>query len=148
MSVWYQLGFRRPRIAAALGFLAAPIPAALIGALGTFIGPSWPDPVFGLIGYMIGFIIALFFGLPMFLLGKYLDLVRWWTAVIAGFLIGIVVEIATGWNLITDIDDLPDGITVSDVLMPLFIYGIGGACSGFLFWLVLTLVGGAPKTQR
>ena len=79
-----------------LGFLIAPlvIPIGLLPSEGLDHMPLQDqvlEVAFGfLVWYMYPLFFATIFALPLFLLLKRYDLVRWWVALIAGLLIGTV----------------------------------------------------------
>ena len=45
-----------------------------------------------LVVYPVAFIFACIFGLPLFLLARHLKLVRWWSAIASGLLVGCAVQ--------------------------------------------------------
>ncbi len=110
------------------GLLVAALLPATYGALMTQI-TSDPLPQLNLgfipIFYSFALLACVVLGLPTYLLGLRLKLVRWWSALIAGTFIGAFTAliIRSGHPLLGDFL----------VLCPL------GAATAFVFWLIVTL---------
>lgn len=106
-----------------LGFLAAPlIPAAYYGVLFPLSGNRDVVSVVGtfVVAYLLSVTGGLFLGGPIFLLLNKLSLVRWWSAVCSGALLGMLLRIVvTPRNL-----DFPSSL--------LFI--VFGGIGGLVFW--------------
>ena len=77
-------------------------------------------------GYIFTWIPVLIFGLPAFLVLRHLRLVRWWSAVAGGLIIGGVVSVA---------------IQHSIMAREFTVYTIAGTASGLCFWLIWILGG-------
>jgi len=128
----------RESTAAVIGFLAAPIIPGLALGLGTPLGP--PDlstvlaTMLGLlpVGYFFSLVAILVFGVPAFLLGRRLNLIRWWSAVISGFFIGVLVAVVFVRPRIVQFS--PDFIR--DDLRGFLFLGTTGALSALVFWLI------------
>lgn len=112
-----------------LAFAVAPLLPALVISL-MFFGPLESENLetFPFV-YLITLVAALVFGLPAFVLGKSLDLIRWWSALIVGFLIGAL--------LLTLFIGSIGGVWYQrDAFL---LYAGSGAVGGFVFWLVWRL---------
>ena len=104
----------------------APLTPAVFGALSTPITDKlellpilFLTPLF----YFYTFLATIFLGVPAFLLGRRLRLIKWWSALVAGTVIGALVAVLI-W--------LQSKIQVHDFIIfcPL------GAASAFTFWLI------------
>lgn len=117
--------------AAIIGFAIAPIVPALMVSLGTPVTPEGPDllTTIGLfpIGYLFSAAVTGLLGVPLFLLARRLNLVRWWSAVMAGSAIGIAGSIAFQWPNIGEINSSAN-----------VIYALTGALAAFVFWVIWT----------
>jgi hypothetical protein len=84
------------------------------------------------IGYPFAGIATAVFGVPLFLLGRRLGLIFWWSAIVAGFAIGILVHI------VIDLERFDYFLTqvMNGDVRSLLYYGVAGAISGFAFWLI------------
>jgi hypothetical protein len=122
--------------ASIIGFLVAPIVPALGAGLTTPIVGTSPSAkvVIALfpIAYEISFVAILVVGVPLFLIGRRLRLIRWWTALITGLVAGVVVALVFQWDLLTDVPTEPLNVQPATLLL----YGTEGALAAFLFWLV------------
>lgn len=112
-----------------LGFLAAPLVAAILMAALAPIGGGEDRIAWGLIPvfYVFALYATVLFGAPVFFLLRHVELVTWWSSVIAGLAIGALAGILTR---------LPSSPNLGDFIrvMPV------GAVSGFSFWLVWRFV--------
>lgn len=84
-----------------------------------------------LIFYSYAFAATLLLGLPSFLVFRRLKLVRWWSSIMSGVVIGLIAKIA--------VDPSGTGLGSS----ALVIWGGLGGLSALVFWLVWLL--GLPK---
>ena len=115
-------------VRAALGFLVAALLPAVAGALLT---PAVRGDIQALLGMTVVFLffsaaaIALF-GVPAFLLLHRFGLVRWWSAMGAGVLLGAIIGVAIR---------LPGTPQLQD----LAVMALMGAASALVFWLVWRL---------
>jgi hypothetical protein len=119
----------RRRTAAVLGFLSAPLVSALIGAALTPVTRTFDLRAFlGLVPvfYFFAAVVTVLLGIPAFLLLLRFKLVRWWSALGAGFLIGALVAL---------IMRSPNAIQPRDVL----VFAPTGAASALSFWLIWKL---------
>lgn len=110
-----------------VAFLIAPLSSALIGMARTdFLSGFSVITFFGwlLIFYFFSSVATLLFGMPLFLIFKKFDLVRWWAMTAAGILVGI---------LAARIFSMPGNMQLEGVLT----MAAMGASSAFSFWLVL-----------
>ena len=112
----------RQGLSIVLAVFAAPVFPALAIALMFYGELRLANLSFFILTYPLVLAVTLLLGLPTFALGLWLNLVRWWTAIIAGFLVGlfVVVVVGNGWG---DVEALE-------------LYGGSGAVAGFVFWLV------------
>jgi hypothetical protein len=114
---------------AVISFLVAPLfPAAMLGLLTPITGGvinTDPVSILGLmpVGYFFSAVATALLGVPAFLLLKHFDLVRWWSAIASGLVIGALVAIAIR---------LPSVVQARDLLV---MVPIGGA-SALIFWLI------------
>lgn len=117
----------RERFSTALAFAVAPLLPALAISRNFWRGGSVGDNIyFSLLIYAVTLIPTLTLGAAAFSLAHRLDLIRWWSALIIGALIGLLVAmLATS--------------TVGNVWFQPAVFrsaAAGGAVAGFVFWLV------------
>jgi hypothetical protein len=119
----------RKTSAAIIGCLIAPLISALIGAILTpatggrgLLSNLGLLPIF----YFFSAIVTILFGVPTFLLLRRLRLIKWWTSLAAGAVIGA---------LTIAIVRLPGNVQFHDFLIGAPI----GAASAFGFWLVWSM---------
>jgi hypothetical protein len=138
----------REAIATAVGFLIVPIIPGLAFGLGTPVTATGPDliTVLGLlpVGYFFSAVATVVFGVPLFLLGKHLKLIRWWSAIVAAFAVGILVEIVVN---LERLDYLYRQVMSGDDRSLLF-FGATGAISAFVFWLIWRQGEGRSPSQN
>lgn len=113
-----------------IGFVvAAALPALVLGAL-TLATPDGPTlgTIIGLSPFIFLYsaLVTGMLGVPAFFLGKRMKLIRWWSASISGFVIGVGAGIILQWQ---------SSIVSANTLS----YGALGVISGFAFWLVWQL---------
>jgi hypothetical protein len=121
--------FARQGNATSAAFLIAPLVPSMLSAVLSPIGSHWALATlvgFFVISYLITLAFEVALGLPILLLMARFRLVRWWTALISGLIVGVVVAIALR---------LPNLVEVRDVL----VLGLEGAASAFTFWVVWIL---------
>lgn len=109
-----------------LGFAGAPIIPAIYGAFTTPIARDFEmlrQVPLVLMFYVFALPFIVVFGVPAFLLARYLRLVRWWSAVAVGITIGAIVAILVAIQGTIDIQDFI-------IFCPL------GGASGLTFWLI------------
>jgi hypothetical protein len=96
----------------------------------TPISAGKPDllSVLGLlpIGYFFSLLAVGLFGAPGFIVLRFLNLVRWWSIAAGGFIIGGGVDIVLQWR----------EFWIGSMFHIFFTYGMTGALSAFLFWLI------------
>jgi hypothetical protein len=124
--------FLRPSTRAIVGFLFAPLLAAVVCAVAS---PLAGGSLFSSIGlvpvvYLFAFVASGFLGLPIFLVLHRLGLVRWWSASLAGAVVGAAVAIA----LVLPNPPKPMNLA--------FLVGVGIG-SALSFWAIWRL--GAPR---
>lgn len=112
--------------ATSLGFLAASVlPATYLATVFPLSGdrdlPSIAGSFF--VAYYFTFIATAILGIPIFLMLSKLKLVRWWSAITAGLLVGVIALIAVRFG--GDID-----------LVTLLRFGMLGGGAGCLFWII------------
>jgi hypothetical protein len=118
-----------------LGFLAAPlIPAIYYGILYPLGGNRDPVSVVGtfVVAYLVAVTGGVFLGVPIFLLLNKLSLIRWWSAVCSGSLLGMVLRIAI----------TPRNLDFHSSLLFIVFGGIGG----LVFW-TFWRIGNKQKDQ-
>lgn len=114
------------RIATVLGFLIAPFVPVVVGT--AIKPPSKPEElgtflVIGAIVYIYSCGLMAIFGVPAYLLLSRRNLVRWWSALLVGLLVGIFMG---------TIFRLPNQPRLED----LFVMALTGALAGLVFWLI------------
>jgi hypothetical protein len=128
--------FPTQRMAATTGvYVAAVVPViwgAVAGPLGGF--SILTVFVFGAIVYLLSLALGALFGLPIFMLLARLRLVRWWAALIGGFVIGALIAALLG------LPHIPQ-------LRSIVIFGSEGATSALVFWL-FWLLGPEPTVAN
>jgi hypothetical protein len=127
-----------------LAFLIAPLVTAI--AVGAWSMPYYSGDklsgailgfvVFTAIGYEFALLASLVLGLPVFLLLKWLGLIRWWTSGIVGLLIGLVAGVAINWG---PYHDLNFAGWVKAFFQNLVFLGLLGFISAFIFWAIWRL---------
>jgi putative effector of murein hydrolase LrgA (UPF0299 family) len=109
-----------------IAFLTVPVIPSLVGAVLT------PETrrfdvvtivVFAGISYLISAAVAALFGAPIFFWLRRINLVRWWSALITGFVVGAVMALVVR---------LPSLAHMREILL----LGLEGAVSAFVFWLI------------
>lgn len=119
---------------ALVGFLVAPAISAMIIALGA--GDTSPVGVllFLAICYGFSFAAAIVFGAPSYLVLDYFGYVKWWSSIIIGFAIGVLVEVILKMDVF--LSYLPFRTLFDESIGRLITYGVIGAISAFVFWLI------------
>jgi hypothetical protein len=121
----------RESTAAIIGFLIAPVIPGLMFGILTPLHPkgiSWPD-IIGLfpLGYGYSLVATMVFAVPTFLVLRRVKLIRWWSSVLTGFVIGALVSVVLQWPSFQGLPN-PTG--------NLLIYALTGCSSGLVFWLI------------
>jgi hypothetical protein len=107
-------------------FLTAPLITAIAGVV--IFPVAIESDIYGKVFWLLMFyffstMLAVLMGLPAFYLLRHLRLIRWWSVIIAGFIIGAIVALS---RLELSI------FLVQDIL----IMGSSGGAAGFVFWLI------------
>jgi uncharacterized membrane protein YagU involved in acid resistance len=120
----------RSVVSAMIGFLVAPLIPAVIFALSS---PGLGGGIDGNVATILGLVVVGYFfsaaatallGVPLFLLLRRFSLVRWWSTLLVGFLIGVVVFFVV----------LPAHATIP--IPGVLLFGFMGALSAFVFWFI------------
>jgi hypothetical protein len=126
-------------VATTIGFLVAPLVPALALGLVTPLDSTGPDArvVLGLlpIGYLISLVAMTLLGMPMFLIGRWLHFIRWWSSAAAGFAIGLLMDVLIRLPYLDYFSSSPIGKVAYSFLN----MGAIGTLTGFLFWLIWRL---------
>jgi uncharacterized PurR-regulated membrane protein YhhQ (DUF165 family) len=130
-------GFARILFAAfAAAFVAGPIAMwpIMIGIIKDKMNHETTLNPFGLwfMASLVAFLYATVLGLPVYFLLKKFDLVKWWTAMLAGFFIGMsdkIIMMTYG----VDFNALDFEILLGFARS----YGLGGMAGGLVAWLIL-----------
>lgn len=132
----------RAPISTVLAFLAAPILPAIAAGLGspvtstlrTPVGLISTDPVsvfgFALLFYIVALPVSVVLGIPALAVLSRYDMVRWWSAALVGSAIGIL------GLLIMVFDRVLRSHSFAQEIDALILYGVVGALSGLVFWLI------------
>jgi len=80
---------------------------------------------FGVIAYLVAAFITAALGIPSFLVLRHFNLVRWWSALLSGAAIGVLIAFAFG--------AVPDGVAI-------IVMSTAGAASAFVLWLIVVPV--------
>lgn len=86
----------------------------------------------GVVTFIVAFMHLFILGIPLFLLGLRLKMIRWWTTLIGAFIVGSLPCIGIGvfFN-----EGIP-GSSFSSVLGDTIIFGLFGMSGGIVFWLL------------
>jgi NADH:ubiquinone oxidoreductase subunit 6 (subunit J) len=109
-----------------IGCLIAPVPLVCVGVVESILYTRFDAvvvAVFLVLAYIgaLGFTIVL--GYPLYRLLSRLNAFRWWTSILSGFAVGMVVTVLTGH---------PANLLSNGVL----INSLAAAVSGLLFWVL------------
>jgi hypothetical protein len=127
-----------------MAFVIAPlVPAIVAIILPTFVGiflPIKDERWFNLeavqsapLLYSVSAIAEVVLGLPAFFLGKWLGLIRWWSASVVGFVIGDLMMLYLQGGM------MPAYLPSREVYGFFALSGVPGALSGLAFWLIWSL---------
>ena len=108
-------------------FLIVPLVPASIGAIQTVVAGNWHwDAVFGLVPifYWFSLLATIVFGVPIFLVCRRYNIIRWWSSLGAGIVVGVLVSIVLGYPNYVQLEGL-------------IIHSLAGGAAGFVFWLIL-----------
>jgi hypothetical protein len=117
--------------AALLGLLVCPLVAVLAAGLDSFNVPSssgetGPIAWLGIfpIVYLFALMASIVLGGPSFLLGRKMDLIRWWSASITGGVVGLIMYVAIRLpNIVLSMHDIA-------------LYIVTGFVAGLVFWSI------------
>lgn len=112
-----------------LAFLTAPFVSSAIGITQTAtFGPLDLSTFFGLlpIFYSFSFMAMILFGLPIFLLFRRYNVVKWWSTLGAGIIVGALAAV---------IFMLPNAVQIGGLIT----MSVMGGASSFVFWLIWNL---------
>ena len=120
-----SLGVNR-KTATSLAFLTVPAIPMLVGAVLTPQTGAFDlitILVFAAIFYLVSAAATALLGAPIFFSLLRINLVRWWSALVAGFVVGAVVAVLLR---------PPNLAHVREIML----LGLEGAVSGFVFWVI------------
>lgn len=129
-----ELYMKQPR-ATLLGMLAACVlPAAYLAIMFPLSGERDPLSVVGTFLVVFGFVVMalVILGVPMFIVLRKRDLVRWWTATSSGALVAVIALVAVRTSVHIEIEIA-------------FRYAMLGGAAGLVFWLFWRK--GAPENE-
>lgn len=117
--------------AAVVGFLVAPLVSAIIGAVLTPVEGRLNLDVFSIFGllplfYFFAALATILFGMPSFFLLLKYKLITWWSTILVGIVVGVLVAL---------IFKAPNHVEARDLL----VMGAMGSASAFTFWLIWRL---------
>jgi len=124
MRMW-SISVKR-KTATSLAFLTVPAIPPLVGAVLTPQTKGFDFItllVFAAIFYLVSAAATALLGAPIFFSLLRINLVRWWSALVAGFVVGAVAAILVR---------LPNLAHAREIML----FGLEGAASGFVFWLI------------
>lgn len=125
----------------AVSLLAAPLGPAVVYAIIVYFN-SGPGPIvsrsdafhasilFGAIAYAVALADTVILGIPAFLLGLYLKAIRWWTTLLAAYLVGAIPYGIGTWTPDRSMESL------SSYLYGIIAFGLFGLSGGLVFWLL------------
>lgn len=141
----------RSKLYTVAGFLLAPLVAAFCGSLLTPVTNSGPITPFGMLNndlrallgltfvfYFYALPFSAVFAVPTFILFKKLDLVRWWSTILAGAVIGALCSFLFTLDRLLRTHDLQ--LEIGGYIS----WSVLGALGAMVFWLVWKQ--GQPKT--
>src|SRR5207249_1470748 len=81
-------------------FVAPTVPAIGLALSSAYQAQEPMYLLLALVFYQFALYACLFVGLPAYFIGKWLKLIRWWSAAISGAIVGLVAELvlANGWS--------------------------------------------------
>jgi hypothetical protein len=113
-------------------FAVVPLVPTLLIMINAAITSEWQGHYFWamLSMYLPSAIVELVFGVPAYLLGRRLKLIRWWSALIVGAVTGAMVFVALQWNPLANVTLQSAG----HLAIGLVLWSAAGAISGAVFW--------------
>lgn len=118
--------------------LAAPLPIIGVVVAESILYTTYNAPtilVLSFIAYMCALGFTIVFGYPLYRLLSRLNALRWWTSILSGFAIGVLVTILTSH---------PASLISTGVLINL----LATATSGLLFWVIQQGKWGQKNSHR
>jgi hypothetical protein len=145
------------------GIVGAVLIAALVPAL--YFGVPGLSFRAGLLAFVVASIWVVLLGLPTFLIFKHRGLVRWWSAAVAGFLLGAVPMALVSWPFSPGsgsgysawdghqtVEYVVNGVPTHAGWVQYILgsggMGLMGAASAFMFWVVWRLVAGPNQSSK
>lgn len=124
----------RESTAAAIGFFVAPLVAAVLLSVASPLASDSSAVSFALVPifYCFGFLACGFLAFPAFLVLRKYGLVRWWSATLAGAVVGSVVAVGLA---------APRAAQLSSLVL----LGTVGMCAGFTFYAIWRVGRAAPN---
>jgi len=125
----------KPEIATVLAFAAAPIVPALGYSVawyraGLVSATSALELSFGF--YYFSAIVMIVLAVPLAFVLRHFNLARWWTAILGGFSIGLIVAVVEDWRPGGSPLLHGDPATIRAAIMNVAL----GALAGLVFWLI------------
>jgi hypothetical protein len=127
----YSFGVNE-QTATRVAFGVAPAVPSLIGAALTPVTPDFGVKsilVFAVIFYVIAAAVTAGIGAPIFFWLRRRNLVKWWSALLVGFLIGVA---AASFLRLQNLHYMPGVELLHDMLL----LGLVGAISACVFWII------------
>lgn len=118
---------------ALVGFLVAPVISSVIIALRAADTGVLGVLLLLAVCYGFSFAAAIVFGAPAYLVLNYFGYVKWWSSIIIGFAIGVLVEVIFKMDVLSY---LPFRALFDETIGRLITYGVIGSISAFVFWLI------------
>lgn len=142
-----------------VGILCAAVIAALVPSI--YFGASGA----GSLAFVIAFLWIVLLGLPAFFILQHHGLIRWWSAVVSGFVLGAVPMALVSWPYRPGLDSgysAWDGHKMVDYIVhgvpthagwaQYFVssggMGLMGAASAAMFWVVWRLIVGPNQSSK
>jgi hypothetical protein len=122
--------FFKSFVAAVLGIIVASmVSATLFAAIGYWRGGASATELAPFIPlyFLFSLLASVIFGFPLFLVLNHFCFVRWWSAMVGGFVVGFLVAVCI------TLPSLPQAFNILS-------FGIIGAASAIGFWLVWKIV--------
>lgn len=120
-------------------FLAAPIVPAIVYSVRGYVD-SQDHGIIGLIGWSIiaygyAFSFTVIFAMPMAFLINHFSMGRWWTALLGGVAVGVLVTFSINWRLAWYLLLYPHTAFLREIRMNAILGGV----AGLVFWVVWRL---------
>jgi hypothetical protein len=125
-----------------VAFLVAALVPPIFFASGAAGGFRNFDPIAFImwiaIFYSFSALVTVVFGVPAYLLGRHLDLIRWWSTVIVGFFVGVLFAVAQQWQAFEYFSSLSELVRWG-VIWNLSMSACMGGLAGLTFWITWQL---------